>query len=206
MTAPAAFRRELRAHNRHAMLLALGAFALALLAWNLAYFFFVLILLGLTTAVRGDFGAEIPAWIPGSAAALAVVVLVWGSVDMIRRQFNPVPDRPIVGWHLFGEFLLLPVRLTFGVMGNLGAIRRLDASALDRAWELLVAIHGAGRAQTHTLTLIEPDQIRLHRLLSTLQLLGYIDLHRGEREWFYAVRSPREPELHARLRDRNDGG
>lgn len=197
MTAPAAFRRELRAHNRHAVLLALGSLALALLAWNLAYFFFVLILLGLTTAARGDFGSHIPPWIPASAGGLALILLIWGVLDAYRRRFAPPPDRAILGWHLLGDFLLLPVRLTFAVWGNLDAVRRLDSTALDRAWELLLTIHRAGRANAGALALVEPDPPRLHRLLSTLQFLGYIDLHRGEREWFYAVRSPREPELRA---------
>ncbi|MDD5200291.1 MAG: hypothetical protein PHC88_10880 [Terrimicrobiaceae bacterium] len=195
--APRAFRSELRAHNLHAAAIAILSLVAAILAWNLAYFFYVLILLGLVTSARGDFDPEIPAWIPGTAFALAGALLVWGIVDAIRHRFASPPDRPIIGWHLFGDFLLLPARLTFSIWGNFAAIRRLDDADLDRAWELLVTIHDTGQARLSALTLVEPDSARLHRLLGTLQLLGYIDLHRTDRDWFYAVCSPRAPELRA---------
>lgn len=195
--APESFRAELRSHNRHAAGAAVLSLLAAVLAWNLAYFFFVLILLGFVTADRGDFGPEMPRWIPETAFVLAGALFVWGVVDAARRRFATASDRPVIGWHLIGDFLLLPVRLTFAIWGNFSAIRRLDDAGLAHAWELLTEIHRLGQAKLSALALVEPDSARLHRLLSTLQLLGYIDLHRGEQDWFYAVCSPREAELRA---------
>jgi hypothetical protein len=194
---PPAFRSELRSHNLHAVGAAIAALLGAVVAWSLAYFFFVLILFGLVTAVRGDLGPDVPVWIRGAALASAATLLAWGAADARRRRFASVPDRHIIGWHLIEDVLLLPVRLTFAIWGNLAAVRRLDAAELAQAWELLTTILQAGKARLSALTLVEPDLARLHRLLSTLQLLGYIDLHRGDRDWFYAVCSPREAELRA---------
>lgn len=167
----------------------------AIVCWGLAYFFFVLILLGLTTAARGDVGPEIPQWIPTSAAIIAGVLILWGICLQIRRRYAGLTDRQIIGWHLISEFLLLPVRMTFAVGGNLGAIRWLSPAEQDRAWELLTTIHRARKARISSLTLIEPDPGRLFRLLSALQFADFIELHRGEQDWYYSVRSTKEPEL-----------
>ncbi len=195
--APAAFCAELRSHNLHALGGAILSLLAAALAWNLAYFFFVLILLGLETSVRGDFGGEIPRWILISALALAGVLFIWGLVDAGQRRFAPPSDRAIIGWHLISDFLLLPVRLTFAIGGNLRAVRLLTSSEIGRAWELVLTIHQQGKARLSTLSLIEADPARLQRLLATLQLLGYIDLHKGKQDWFYSICSPREPALRA---------
>jgi hypothetical protein len=187
--APAAFRRRFAAHNAHAITVAALSLLAAVVLWSLAYFFFALILLGLTTAARGDWADEMPAWIPATALALAGVLVVWGMIDLWLRRYRGATDRPIVGWHLIGEFLLLPVRVSLAVWGNLSAVRRLDAGEIERAWELLREIQSRGRAPLSSLTLIEPDARRLHRLLTALQFTRYIDLHQGGQDWFYTVRS-----------------
>jgi hypothetical protein len=192
-------RAQVRAHNIHAFVLGILSLVAAVLAWNLAWFFFVLILLGLVTSARGEPFVEMPSWISLAALGLALVLLVWGTIDHARKRFAGATDRPIIGWHLFGEFLLLPVRLTFAIWGNFAAIRRLDAAQLARMAELLETIHRAGKARLGALALVEPDPSTLHRLLETLQFTGLIDLHRGEGEWFYTVRSTREPELRKHL-------
>lgn len=197
MSAPAAFHAELRSHNRHAVGVAVLALLASIVAWNLAYFFFNFTLLGFLSAIHGDFGPETPAWIPRTALALAAALLVWGVVDAFRRRFATASDRQVIGWHLIPDILLLPVRLTFAVGGNFSAVRRLTREEADRAWDLLVAIHQAGRAKAGTLRVIEPDPAKLHRLLGTLQMLNYVDLHPGDDDWFYTVCSPRETELRA---------
>jgi hypothetical protein len=189
MNPPGWLQAQVRSHNRHAIWLSILSLAVAALAWNLAYFFFVLILLGLVTAARGDFGPQIPAWIPGTALVLVVVLLVWGVIDHLRHRFAGARDRPIIGWHLFGEFLLLPVRLTFAIWGNFTAIRRFDRGEIEQAWEILRTIQRNGKGHLSALSLIEPDPGRLFRLLTTLQMIDLIDLHRGENDWFYTVRS-----------------
>ncbi len=182
-------RVQLRSHNRHAAGLALLSLASALLAWNLAYFFFVLVLLGFHTAIHGGIGAERPAYVSVSGLGITLVLLVWGWVDQTRHRYDGVSDRSIVGWHLLGDILLLPVRLTYAIWGNLSAIRRLSDADLARAWELLSVIHCSGKGHLHALALVEPDTDRLYELITTLQMLDLVDLHRGEESWFYTVRS-----------------
>ncbi len=197
---PAALRREMRAHNRHALLLAAISALAAALAWALAWFLFVLILLGLVTSARGDFCAEMPRWIPATATGLAAALLGWGFADAWHRRHAPPPERPIIGWHLFADFLLLPARLTMSIGGNLAAIRPVREDDPARAWNLLAGIHDLGRAPLPGLAQIEPDAARRDHLLGLLQLLGYIDLHRGEEGWFHAVCSAREPAVRDLLR------
>jgi hypothetical protein len=194
-------RGRLRAHNRAAAWLAIVSFVSGIALWGLAYFFFVLILLGLVTAAKGDQGPEIPRWIPETAFGLAVILLVWGMGDHFRNRYTRLTDRPIIGWHLFRDFLLLPVRLTFGSFANLGAIRRLDAGELERAWELLLMIQERGKVSVSTLGLIESDDRRRLRLVSALQLCGIIDLHHVEEDWFYTLRSSEEGNLRKLLTD-----
>jgi hypothetical protein len=197
-------RAQVRAHNIHALVLAFLSLVAAVLAWELAYFFFVLILLGLVTSARGEPIAVMPPGIPLTAFGLALVLLVWGMIDHFRKRFAGASDRPIIGWHLFGDFLLLPVRLTFAIWGNCAAVRRIEAAELARMAELLGTIHRAGKGRLGALALIEPDPARLHRELEMLQFAGLIDLHRGEGDWFYTVRSPREAEVRKRLAENPD--
>jgi hypothetical protein len=196
---------RIRAHNRAAAWLAVVSFVSGIALWGLAYFFFVLILLGLVTAVRGDQGPEIPRWIPETAFGLAVILLVWGMADHLRNRYTRLTDRPIIGWHLIRDFLLLPVRLTFGSFANLAAIRRLDATELGRAWELLLAIQQKGKLPVSALGLVESDERRRVRLVTALQLCGIIDLHHVEEDWFYTVRSSEEGNLRKLLTDGGEG-
>jgi hypothetical protein len=193
--APAWLRAQVRSHNLQALWLSILSLAAAGLAWNLAWFFFVLILLGAVVAARGDLGPDVPPWLYPTAFAMVGFLLAWGMVDHFRRRYAGASDRSIIGWHLLGDFLLLPVRLTFAVWGNLSAIRWLSPMELERAWELLILIQRDGKGRLSALTLVEPDPDRLYRLLSTLQMLDLIDLHRGEGDWFYTVRSTRWEEL-----------
>ncbi len=171
----------------------------ALVVWNLAYFFFVLILLGLTTAVRGDEGPYVPVWIAAAAGGLAAGLLVWGIVDHWLHRFVRLSDRSIIGPHLVTDFALLPVRMTFAVWGNLGAVLSLEGDMVRRAWELLGAISGAKRARLTSLTLIEPNVGQLHRLLRALQMTDCIDLHAGEEDWYYTVRGNLDKSLQRKL-------
>jgi hypothetical protein len=182
-------RARLRSHNRHAIGLALLAAASAALAWFLAWAFFMLMLLGFLVATRGEGGAQSPPWAGTAVAAIVAVLFVWGLLDQFRHRYMGVTDRQVIGWHVIPDVLLLPARLTFAIWGNLGALRLLDRHELARAWELLAAIRREGRARLRSLTLVEPDSRLLFKLVTTLQMLDLIDLHRGEGDWFYTVRS-----------------
>ncbi len=204
MSPPKEFRRLFLSHNVHAVTMAALSFFGAVVLWNLAYFFFVLILLGLTTAVRGDEGPTIPNWIAASAMGGAGVLLVWGLVDHWANRFVHLKDRPIVGWHVGADFALLPVRLTLAVMGNLGAFLWMGHERIARAWELLIAIAEAKRAPLSSLRLVENDPRELHFLLRALQMTGCIELHAGKQDWFYTVRSSVVEALQRKLAGRGE--
>jgi hypothetical protein len=197
--APAEFRRRIRAHNFHAIIMAGLSLVAAVAVWNLAYFFFVLILLGLTTAVRGDEGPAIPPWIAVAALAGAGGVLVWGLVDRWLHRYSGLSDRAIVGPHVVADVALLPVRLTLAIWGNLGAILVMGRGGARRAWDLLAAISAAGKAPLGSLTLVERDAVALHRQLRALQLLACVELHAGREDWYYTVRGNLGDALKRRL-------
>ena len=198
--APGWLRAQIRNHNIRVVVISSVALGAALLAWILVCFFLTTGLFGLAAVVSGDAG-PLPKWIPLVAPGLAAGLLIWGAIDHFQRRFASPSDRSIIGWHVIGEILLLPPRLTFSIWGNLSAVRLLDAGECSRAWELLVSIQRAGKSHLRELALIEPDTKRLYRLASTLQLLNLIDLHDGEDGWFYTVRSTSWEELRKLLAD-----
>lgn len=166
------------------MLSVLGAAIL----WIAAYFFFTLILLGLTTAATGDWDNAMPSWVPKSAGGIVIVLFVIGLIERRVNRYAPLRDRPIIGWHVIPELLLLPVKLTFASVDNLRALRFPNARETGRAWDLLCHIRKAGAARMGSLALVEPHPARLMRRLELLQLVGFIDLHHGEDDWFFTIR------------------
>jgi len=193
-TAPAGFHASFSNHNRNAFLASFGSLLGALASWLFIYFFFVLIALGLVTAARGE-GAGSPAWIRPTAYAICGILLIWGTIDHIRRHYQPAPDRPIIGWHLFAEFLLLPTRMTLAIWGNLSATVWLSPREIDSAWDLLLQIREHGRTAPTEIGGSNADRKLAQRILTALTLVGYIDLHRLDDESFYLVRSDREEEI-----------
>jgi len=147
----------------------------------------VLILLGLTS-VLGE-AARLPLayfWIFSGAVA---VLLTLAAID---RTLNPFPrpdDRPIIGWHVLKQLLLLPALLTFSIYDNLNAYRRLSPTLVHQAWELLLAIQKSGKVAYHELGQFGVESSRAEALLLLLQFAGYVDLHHGRDEWFYLIRS-----------------
>jgi hypothetical protein len=183
-------RRRLRSHNRHAFGLGLLSICAAALAWVIVWSFFMMILLGSTTVIRGgDIGVGTPIWAVVTVSSIMVFLFAWGLLDQYRHRFSGVSDRQVVGWHLIPDFLLLPARITFAIWGNFSAFRWLNNDELERAWEILVTIRRNGKGHLRSLALLEPDANLLFRLITTLQILDLIDLHRGEGDWFYTVRS-----------------
>jgi hypothetical protein len=189
MTPQAWLRARLRSHNRHAIGLALLAVCAAALAWLIAWSLFMLLLLGFFTAIRGDIGVGLPFWAAAAGGGFLFFLLLWGWFDQFRNRYAGAPDRQVVGWHLIPDFVLLPPRLTFAILGNISAFRRLNHDEINRAWELIVSIRQNGKGHLRSLTLIEPDANLLFKLITTLQMLELIDLHRGEGDWYYTLRS-----------------
>ena len=188
------FRRRISSHNRHAVLAAVLSLLGAWVGWTVAYGLFVGVILGALTVTHGQevlLGERlmsIPAWMHPAALAAA---------DERHHRFQPASDRPVVGWHLLGDVLLLPARLTFGFGHQLAAVIRLNHAEQSEAFELLRHIHAERRCLLHSLGAWFPDARRLRKLLLALQLAGWIDLLRTEEGWIYIVRSTEAEEVEA---------
>jgi len=197
------FRRRIAAHNRHAVIAAVLSLAGAWLGWTVAYGLFVGVILGgLTVAngpevLAGERLMTLPSWIHPAALALALLLLIWAAVDERQNRYHPASDRAVVGWHILGDVLLLPPRLTFGFGHQLAAIIRLSRSEQAEALDLLHHIYTEKRAPLHSLGAWFPDAGRLRRLLLALQMAGWIDLLRTEEGWIYIVRSTELEEVAA---------
>ena len=197
------FHRRISSHNRHAVMTALLSLAGAWLGWTIAYGLFVLVILGGLTVghgqevLLGERLMSLPAWIHPSAMAAALVLLVWAAVDERLHRFHPASDRSVVGWHLLGDVLLLPARLTFGVGHQLAAVIRLDQSERIEALDLLHHIYTEKRCPLHSLGAWFPNPGRLRKLLLALQVAGWTDLLRTEEGWIYIVRSTEADEVAA---------
>ena len=204
------FQRRISSHNRHAVIAALLSLAGAWLGWTIAYGLFVLVVLGGLTVghgqevLLGERLMSLPAWIPPSAMAAALVLLVWAAVDERLHRFHPASDRAIVGWHLLGDVLLLPARLTFGVGHQLAAVIRLDHSERVEALDLLHHIYTEKRCPLHSLGAWFPNPGRLRKLLLALQMAGWTDLLRTEEGWIYIVRSTEADEVAAMFGDEQE--
>lgn len=195
------FRRRIASHNRHAVMAAILSLLGAWLAWTIAYALLAGVTLGLLTIIQGQeviAGEKLiafPAWLRGAALSAALASLVWAAVDERRHRYHPVGDRPVVGWHLLGDILLLPARLTFGVGHQLAAIIHLSGSEQLEAYDLLQHIHTEKRCQAHSLGALFANPRRLRKTLTALQLAGWIDLLRTEDGWIYIERSCEADEL-----------
>ena len=201
------FRQRISSHNRHAVIAAVLSLLGAWVAWTIAYGLFVGVTLGALTVAHGQevlLGERlmsIPAWLHQAALAAALLLLVWAAVDERLHRFHPASDRPVVGWHILGDVLLLPARLTFGFGHQLAAIIRLNHPEKIEAFDLLRHIHVEKRCLLHSLGAWFPDAGRLRKILLALQLAGWIDLLRTEEGWIYIVKSTEEEEVAAMFDD-----
>lgn len=195
------FLRRISSHNRHAVVAAALSLLGAWVAWTIAYGLFVGVILGALTVANGQevlLGERlmsVPAWLRESALVAALLLLVWAAVDERVNRFRPASDRPVIGWHILGDILLLPPRLTFGVGHQLAAIIRLNPSERAVAYDLLRMIYEEKRCLLHALGALFPDTARLRKLLFSLQLAGWIDLLRTEDGWIYIVKSTEAEEV-----------
>lgn len=184
---PRAFQQLLTRHNWHAFWMSLVCLLGALILWQVIGFFLYLILLGLTTAVHGDWGDEVPRWIPITAIGSTLVLFIWGSVDEWLRRYAPTSDRAIIGWHVIADALLMPVRVTFGIWGNLGAMVFLSREQKFHVWTVLKAMNRVGKIQAHALGQLDTDPARLQQSLQVLQLLDLVSRYQVDHDAYYLV-------------------
>lgn len=195
-SAPAIFEKSFREHDRHCVIAAGLSLIGAWLSWLLfgTVYCGAVILFETVRTGNPDLQRVSSAyWVAGAGAAL--ILFVWASVDRFRRLYQPPPDRTIIGWHLFADVLLWPPRLTYAIADNMALRTRADARRIGEAWRLLEVIVRRERAPRSVLTYDFPDEILLGKLLRALQLTGWIDLYRGEEDWYYRIRTDAEETL-----------
>ncbi|MEX1117994.1 MAG: hypothetical protein WEB60_04290 [Terrimicrobiaceae bacterium] len=186
--------RGLREHNRHCWLAAATSLFFAWLAWVFFYGIFGAMVLLFETITQGE-TATFPKWLNPAFGGLAATLLLWGGISRWVKRFRPPPDRPVIGWHLLPDVLLLPATLTFAVGEHLDARLRLSHHEKSEAARLLAILSEIGRTTVSELGFHFSQPKTLQKLLTTLQFLGWIDLHRGEDDFFYRLRSDREEPL-----------
>jgi hypothetical protein len=195
MSLPREFCERIRLHNRHAVTASILCLIGAWVAWLVAYGLVVGLVMGFLTVVdgqaviSGEKLLSLPWWIHPSALVVAAILLAWAAFDEHVKRFEPVNDRPVIGWHIFGDVVLAPARLNFGVWNHFTAVIRLSRLEKLEAFDLLRHIYTEGKSPASELGAFFPDIPRLRKLLTALQLVGWIDLHRSEDEGFYLVRS-----------------
>lgn len=186
-----AIARGLRDHNRHCWLAAAASLFFAWLAWVFFYGIFGALVLLYETITQGE-TATFPTWLNPAFGVIAATLLIWGGISRWAKRFRPPPDRPVIGWHLLPDVLLLPATLTFAIGDHLDARLKLSHHEKAEAARLIVIIAEIGRATVSELGFHFSTPKALNKLLTTLQFLNWIDLHRGEDDFFYRLRSDRE--------------
>lgn len=195
-SAPAIFEKSFREHDRHCVIAAV----LSLIGAWFSWLFFGTVYCGgvilFETVRTGNPDLQRVSsgyWVAG--ASLALILFIWASIDRFRRLYQPPPDRTIIGWHLFADVLLWPPRLTYAIADNIGLRTGADSRMMAEAWRLLEVIVYRQRAPRSVLAYDFPDDVVLGKLLRALQLTGWIDLYRGEEDWYYRIRTDAEEAL-----------
>lgn len=162
----------------------------------------------LMNAIIHGVDAPPPAWMDKVLIGTALFSIVWAAAASWRRRYRPVRDRPILGWHLIPDFLLLPARMTLSIARHLGARIRVTDAELHEAWQFLVEVHRSGRLPRSSIPSLSAAPRSLWKCVEILQVLGWIDLHQGSEGFFYRLRTTREREFLEvlRLDDPDAGG
>lgn len=196
-----ALKKEIHQHNLQCWLAALSCLFLAWLAWlaltALLYGFALLI-----KTVKDGPDSPHPAWLPYLILALIAFLLIWASWDAFANRFRPVPERPIIGWHLLADILLLPPRLTFGIWQNLSATIHLQRPALEVAANFILQLSETGRLPLHSTAVEIPHPKSIEKIIDALKILRWVDLHKNQDGWFYSLVSDRQKIL-SKLTEKN---
>ncbi len=198
-----ALARSAADHNRQCWLGALSSLFLAWLAWLCAYALIYGAALLVETVRKGE-NAPFPAWLHPAFGIIALLILLGAFLARWRRRFRPLRDRPVIGWHLLPEVLLLPASLTYAIADHLSARVSLRRRTRVESARLLALIHSMKRAPLTGLGAEFPNVRALRRYLGILQILGWIDLHKGEEGFFYRVPSNREDLLNELIGARDE--
>jgi len=174
-----ALARHLEAHNRHALLLALGTAVAALLLWVALYVVARWLTL-LAVTVIGDGTAPVPRGFDAVFATAMAGLLAYAWVD---RRLTP-DDRPRdqkSAVEIAQDLILLIPRVTLAIFSTLGVRQRLPPPELDQAAAFLTRLAGAERLPMQAAGYDFPLAEARDRILLALQITGLIDvLHTRE--------------------------
>lgn len=188
---PRELRAILRSHNATVLIASVLSLLAAIAVWVLIYH------LGLGASLAGR------TFVQGDQAVAPATYRLWFSAALLLtltgtfawRFFHPpgqLRDRPIIGWHVIPEILLLPASLILAVTDNLAAYRKVKPERLGAAWELLERMLDRGKLLRRNLPQLGINPRLLEEALMDLQYAGLIDLHEGREEWFYRIRGTEE--------------
>jgi hypothetical protein len=186
---PRAFRQRLRKHNSAVLVGTFVALLGAAIAWLGLYYAVLFFTLGIDTIIRGE-AAELPPNFLSILLTISGVLLLLYALRRSMPGYRRLRDRPILGWHLVLDLLLLPATLTFATVENLTAFRRLPDGLCRDSWHLLVQVFLAGKMTVAQLGGLGLNKRRTEAICFLLQINGLLDLHAGADDWFYLVPSP----------------
>lgn len=186
---PVAFRQRISSHNRHCWVAAALSLLGASLLWMLYGAIFTAAVLTFETVRTGDSGVLTPPeWFVPAGGGIVAFLFAWALLDRWAHRHTPTTDRSVIGLHLLREVALMPARMTLAVWDYLTSQVRLSHREQEQAWHLLETIAEMQRAPRSGLTYHVPEPDKLSKLLLALQLTDWIDLHKGDEDWFYTVR------------------
>ena len=192
--APALFHQKIASHNRRCWIAAFLSLLGAAFGWLLILVLIRAVVLLFDVVRTGNPSLlHPPSWLPPLQWGIVGVLLVWVAIERWRHPYASPSDRSIIGFHLIPEILLAPARMTFAIVDNLSLRISLPRHQRDQAWKLLQLIADRRRLNTSTLGQYFPEPRQLSPLLFALQLTGWVNLHRGEKEWYYTVATEAEP-------------
>lgn len=190
-----ALRREVAAHNRQVLLIAVATTLAAALLWSLLYGVCGwLAILGTTITEQPAFALPRGFGLVFAGAALGSLIYTW-----IDNQFHahalPRDDKNAAA--IAADFLLALPRITLTIWGTLRAWLWLDRADRTLAATLLHRLQRDRRIPLHGLPLDLPDERQRFRILFALQIIRTIELRRDGPETWLALNSQRPTSLFA---------
>lgn len=188
---PKAFRRRLHSHNLHVLLGSLISLLAALLVWATLYHIGRWLLHAGITIGQG-IDATLPINYDWFFAGALIAFLTIAILDRWLFPFTRLRERPILGWHLVKEILLLPANLTLGISDNLKAYRKITRTRISCCWQVLQELSKHGSLPESKVSRLGLHVHQSEDALLTLQLCGLVNLHHGKEDWFYRIPSSQE--------------
>lgn len=190
-----ALRREVAAHNRQVLLIALVTAAFAAILWSLLYGICGwLIILGSTITEQSTFAIPRGFSVVFAFAALCALIYTWID-NRLHAHALPRDDKNAAA--IAADFLLALPRITLSIWGTLRAWLWLKGADRTLAAALLHRLQRDRRVPLHSLPVDLPDEPQRFRILLALQIIRTIEMHRDRNEAWLTLDSQRPHSLFA---------